>query len=74
MTHTREVTITSCGSCPHFRSGGYTMYCGHPVRVDMGEAGAHIITHENSKERVPDECPLLAGHNTTVLTVTVRKP
>lgn len=47
-------------SCPFFRTSHEDMYCGHPVWKEKGEEayGGAFITQDNSKGRVPEECPL----------------
>ena len=47
-------------SCPFFRISHEDMYCGHPVwkEKDTAAYGSLIITKDNSKGRVPEECPL----------------
>ena len=45
-------------SCPFFKVGSDGMECGHPYFDDKGVYDNMIITQYNSKNRVPDECPL----------------
>ena len=58
-----EIEIKNCFySCPFFRSShGEGMYCSHPIwQTIPNRTGweGFFITHDNSKDRVPDECPL----------------
>jgi hypothetical protein len=60
--------VTRCyHSCPFFEAGMDYMACGHPYFDDKDLHDSLIITHDNSHDRVPDECPL-KNHpvNTTV--------
>ncbi len=56
------VEVKQCyHSCPFFKISHEDMYCGHPVWEEKGGKSAYgslIITKENSKGRVPEECPL----------------
>ncbi len=56
----QQVTIKECyHRCPLFQTTMDGMECGHPLWKDKGAYDNMIITHENSKGRVPDKCPLL---------------
>ena len=56
----QQITIKECyHRCPFFQTTMDGMECGHPFWKDKGAYDNMIITHENSKGRVPDKCPLL---------------
>lgn len=60
LRETWEESIKSCyHSCPFFRTTMNEMWCGHP-KWQGGETGyeSYIISQDNSRGRVPDECPL----------------
>lgn len=51
--------VTQCfRSCPFFEAGMDFMACGHPYFNDKNPHDGLIITQNNSRNRVPDECPL----------------
>ena len=59
-------------SCPFF--GGHPeMECCHPYWDDKGQYDGCIITHENSKGRVPDKCPLREIEVTTIVRLNQNK-
>ena len=59
-------------SCPFF--GGHPeMECCHPYWDDKGPYAGCIITHENSKGRVPDKCPLREIEVTTIVRLNQNK-
>jgi hypothetical protein len=48
--------------CPFFGNAGNEMECLHPHLLLKGNVWDRmIITQQNSRGRVPDECPLRAG-------------
>ena len=64
---TVTTNVTSCyHSCPFFATSMDGMYCNHPFFEKRGW-DAMIITHDNSKDTVPDECPLREAPITTVV-------
>jgi hypothetical protein len=56
---TETVAVRECyHACPFFDldgGPGAIMFCNHPLK---GYMDGMIISHENSHDRVPDECPL----------------
>jgi len=63
----KKIIVKSCyHSCPFFTVNGNTMECGHPHFDDKNSWDGLIITQDNSRGRVPDECPLRVD----VLTIT----
>lgn len=51
--------VTSCyHSCYFFSTADGVMYCNHPYFDDKDSYDCLIINHNNSHNRVPDECPL----------------
>ena len=72
MTERNEVVVHYCfHACPFFSVVDMEkiMLCNHPHWLSKPAYSGAIITHENSKDRVPDECPLRKGPVTTVRTV-----
>ena len=52
-------TIISCFyDCPFFGKSSDGMQCDHPYFKDKGAYDNIIITNENSKDGVPEQCPL----------------
>lgn len=59
MIKETEVLVNSCyHSCPFFNANSEGMFCGHPHWGDKYFFDSMIITQDNSRGRVPDECPL----------------
>ena len=57
----QTIEVTECyNACPFFTTSGmeHMMECNHPYWVDKGAYAGAIITHENSRGRVPEKCPL----------------
>ena len=55
----KDIIINQCYSGCNFHTNSMDgMYCGHPYFDSQETYSNMIITHENSRERVPDECPL----------------
>lgn len=56
---TEQIIIKECyNSCPFFKVSSDGMYCGHPYWNDKGEWSEMIVSQDNSRGRVPKECPL----------------
>jgi hypothetical protein len=53
----KEIQVVKCRQCPLFLITVGGMECGHPVWDDNGQANK-FITHENSRDGFPDQCPL----------------
>lgn len=57
-----NVEVKQCyHSCPFFGVNSDGMYCGHPFFEDKSADASMIISQDNSRGRVPDECPLRKG-------------
>jgi hypothetical protein len=55
----KRKTVKTCWyNCPLYKEVGEVMTCGHPFFNDKGAYSGLIITHENSRTRIPEECPL----------------
>lgn len=58
-TFEKTVVVDECyHSCPFFGTAGNEMECLHPFFIDKDIWDRMIITQQNSRGRVPDECPL----------------
>jgi hypothetical protein len=54
-----DVTVKECyHSCPLFGTSSEGMECTHPIFEYGSPWDRMIITQDNSRDRVPDECPL----------------
>ena len=54
-----NIIVKECyHSCPLFGISSEGMECGHPVFESGSPWDKMIITQDNSRNRVPDECPL----------------
>lgn len=54
-----EIIIKECyHSCPFFRTSMDGMYCSHPYFDDKESWAEMIITQNNSRGKIPMECPL----------------
>lgn len=62
MRYVKEQKVTQCyHGCPFFKTTGNFMECSHPHFDEKVKEDAYsrlIITQDNSRGRVPDECPL----------------
>jgi len=68
------ITVSTCYHvCPMFRTGMEGMYCGHPYFEYLDVYDSCIIHHDNSKGRVPDECPLRVEPLVTTVELTDRR-
>jgi len=56
----QEIFIYRCyHNCTFFETEqGGVMYCNHPYFEDKSSSESYIINHDNSKNTVPDKCPL----------------
>ena len=55
----KEVIVTQCfNNCPFWHNSMDGKECSHPYWDDKEPYSSMIITHDNSKGMVPDECPL----------------
>ena len=58
MRYVNEKSVKECYHvCPLFTTSGNEMSCGHQHFKDGGLEN-RIITQDNSRGRVPDQCPL----------------
>jgi len=58
MRYVNEKSVKECYHvCPLFTTSGNEMSCGHQYFKD-GDLENRIITQDNSRGRVPDQCPL----------------
>jgi hypothetical protein len=57
--YVNEKEVTQCyHSCPFFKLEGNLMTCGHPKFEGGDPYDSLIISQDNSRDRVPDKCPL----------------
>lgn len=74
-TKITTTVVSSCrNACPFFQvvDMEHIMLCGHPHWLGHGAYAGTIITHENSNDRVPDECPLRKGEARITQVVKLR--
>lgn len=72
MRYVHEKVVKSCyNSCKFFKTDGYVMLCFHPELENLDLEKQLIITQENSRGRVPDECPLRKGCVEVVLKISL---
>ena len=66
----KDKVVTHCfHACPFYEAGIDYMACGHPYFDDKDIHDSLIITHENSHNGVPNECPLKKFPVTTRITL-----
>lgn len=59
--------------CPFFDNSGHEMQCLHPIFEDKTKYKSvydrMIITQQNSRDTVPEKCPLRTESTTEVVTI-----
>jgi len=69
-----EKVVEQCfHSCNFFSTGGHIMECTHPDFGAVEWEKKLIITQDNSRDRVPDKCPLRNGATEIVLRIKLKK-
>ena len=72
--HVKEKEVHECFfGCDFFETSGHLMQCTHPDFEKMEWEKKLIITQDNSKKRVPDECPLRKGPLEIVMRIKLMK-
>lgn len=72
--YVKEKIVTECfHGCQFFGTNGHIMECKHPDFDSKDWKSKLIISHDNSKGRVPDECPLRQGATEVVLRIKLKK-
>ena len=68
-----EKEVKQCyHSCHFFHTVSSVMECTHPDFNDVEWEKKLIISHENSRGRVPDECPLRKGALEVVMRIKLK--
>jgi len=71
--YVKEEEIEQCyHSCKFFDTSENIMQCTHPDFEDAKWEDKLIISHENSRGRVPDECPLRKGALEVVIRIKLK--
>jgi len=66
------VKVKTCwNACPYFTDEGHLMSCEHPYFDDKPAYENLIITHENSRNGIPELCPLRLGPIEITKTITL---
>jgi hypothetical protein len=74
MRYVSEKVVEQCfHACYFFHTSGHIMQCNHPDFEEMEWEKKLIITQDNSRDRVPDKCPLKKGQTEVVLRIKLKK-
>jgi len=65
--------VNDCWDCPFLGKSPDGMECDHPYFKDKGAYDNMIITHNNSHQKVPNECPLKQSSVTMIKKIELKK-